>query len=55
MLAGGQRAAFHSLASAAEHQLITTDPAELAAAGSFTGQDYPAPLPAPGAGEPEDW
>ena len=55
LLAGGQRAAFHSLASPVEHQLITTDPAELAAAGSAAGQDYFDPLPVPGAGEPEDW
>jgi hypothetical protein len=55
LLAGGQRAAFHALASPVEHQLITTDPTELAAAGGLTGQEYFDPIPAPRAGEPEDW
>jgi hypothetical protein len=52
---GGQRAAFHALASPVEHQLITTDPAELAAAGGLTGQEYSDPLSAPRAGELADW
>jgi type IV secretory pathway VirB4 component len=54
LLAGNQRAAFHALASPVEHQLITTDPAELAALDDDAGPDFGS-LPAPGAGEPEDW
>jgi len=53
--AGGQRAVLHALASPVEHQLITTDPAELAAADGVAGQDYFDPIRAPGVGEREDW
>jgi type IV secretory pathway VirB4 component len=38
---GTHRVAFHALASAAEHALITTDPAELAAAPDTLGDDEP--------------
>ncbi len=34
LLAGRHKAAFHALASPAEHQVVTTDPAELAGTGS---------------------
>lgn len=54
LLAGNQRAAFHSLASPVEHQLITTDPAELAAFDDTTAPDLYS-LPAPGAGGQEEW
>lgn len=54
LLAGHQRSAFHALASPVEHQLITTDPAELAAFGDAAGH-HTGLLPAPGAEEAEDW
>jgi len=55
LLAGNQRAAFHALASPVEHQLITTDPAELAALGDAGPPGHPGPPHAPGAAETEDW
>ncbi len=52
LAAGTQRVAFHALAAPAEHRLITTNPAELAADPDLAGDD--AFLDLTGAVEPDD-
>jgi len=45
LVAGTQRLAFHVVASAAEHELVTTNPAEIAARTHLQSQTQPGPAP----------